>query len=532
MNFYITLQKHGIKNAAARGRRSRKVFRLEPESLENRTPMSSGLGTALESIRITRAAEIAIVVHATTATVSTSVHSGSSEQAVSTIESELDSASGVLVVAGSTLPVSATASETDQSNEPVVAELSAAIRPDNAGELSAIESLQGTSDSAPGGGSVKLSAVETSGNGSLVGDLHQYLAGSTLGPGGDGGILLVPPGDMVVPPLIGVMLGTAVGRVSPQASTDDDDSDMSYSGPLEPILATADPADFSTPTPSTDRMLTPAFTGRQLQLDAYGEYSNSSGLSYLATGQGTSLSFQSSADDLLAWEETTSEPVPPGSITIGGLSLTNLLSGPDVSALTDPDSLEQVAELVPLPESALALAATLWTVPSDLPTSTPRWQSPAHAAIDGNARANAASSWTLFVAGVDQALEQTYREIQENIPCTQGRYANGDTTSPDEPLEWQGPILPAARRRVLETIPKVSQTSRQESDGRAGQGTTPTRLTTPLSSEDSPPIVLGAMPLISVVSLSTVIAGWIWRKRQQWHRSRLGKAASRCRHRG
>src|SRR6202034_2039525 len=112
----------------------------------------------------------------------------------------------------------------------------------------------------------------------------------------------------------------------------------------------------------------------------------------------------------------------------------------------------------------------------------------------------------------DQALEQTCRDIQDDIPSTPGRhYDDGNPNSPDEPLEWQGPILPAAGRRVPETNPKISQTSRQESDGRAGQGTTLTRPTTRLSSENGPPIVLGATPTISVISISTAIAGWIWR---------------------
>ena len=342
---------------------------------------------------------------------------------------------------GSTLPVPASSSENDQSNEPVVTQLSSAI-PDNRGEFLAFDSLHAMSDSASSEGSVKLSTVESSGNLTPIGELHQYVGGATFG-------LIANDENMFIPPLIGLVLGPTMGRVSAQESTNDDDADMSYSGPLEPILETADPADFSAPTPSNGRNGTPAFTGRSLQLDVYGEYSSSSGLSYLATGQGTALSFQSSADDLLAWEETTSEPVLPGPISIGGLSLTNLLGGPDVSTPTDPDSLEQVAELVPLPESALALAATLWTVPSDSPPSTLRRQSPANVAIDGNARADAASSWVLFVIGVDQALEQTCRDIQENIPSMTGRHRDddGNPNSLDgSHSEWQGSHPPEAAR--------------------------------------------------------------------------------------
>ena len=61
----------------------------------------------------------------------------------------------------------------------------------------------------------------------------------------------------------------------------------------------------------------------------------------------------------------------PASITAGGVSLNVLLGGPDLPTSTDPGGVEQVAELVPLPETSLALAATLWTVSSDSPTTAP-----------------------------------------------------------------------------------------------------------------------------------------------------------------
>ena len=220
----------------------------------------------------------------------------------------------------------------------------------------------------------------------------------------------------------GFLSPPAIWRANSVVNTaDDDDPDMSYSGPLESILETTGVSAFSTTTTATGRASTPVIAGRSLQLDSYVEDSNLSGLSYLATGQGSALAFQSSTDDdSLAWEESNTEPVPPGSITTGGLSLTNLLSGPDALTQPDPAGTEQVAELVPLPESSLALAATLWTVPSDSSTPPLRWHSPVEAATNANARAGAMSSWMLFVAGVDEALEQTCRELQENMPTSRG----------------------------------------------------------------------------------------------------------------
>ena len=58
----------------------------------------------------------------------------------------------------------------------------------------------------------------------------------------------------------------------------------------------------------------------------------------------------------------------------------------------------------------------------------------------------------------------------------------------------------------------------------------PTRVTARLPSENGPSIVLAAMPTISVISLFTAIAGWIWRKRQQWggHFGRSPASAAAC----
>jgi hypothetical protein len=521
MSFYIKLQEHRLEPDAPRGRRARKLLRLEPESLESRTPMSSGLGSALESIVITRAAEFGIVIADTPALVTTSARAEDSEQAVSNIELDLVGERGVLAVAESTLPALASASENSQSNEAVVAESTPVSRPDDvSGELLAIAPLQATSDAARGGGSGILSAIEPVGIAGIVTELREYGVDSPFGPGGAEEVHFFPP-------LLGFIMGPTMGRVTPQTGPDDNEPDMSYSGPLEPILATAVPADFSSTTPSSGRTLAPVFAGRSLQLEPYGEYSNTSGLSFLAAGQGTPLSFQATAhDDLLAWEETTAEPVSPGSIITGGLSLKNLLSGPDTSTLTNTSCLEQVAELVPLPESALALAATLWTRPSDSPSSTVRWHLAAEEAITARAGAEAASSWMLFVAGVDQALEQTCRELQESMPTTLDRQRDdGNPNSPDELLEWHGPMLPAAQPAQPETHTKLPVNRLGQADGVAGQASAPSRQNARPTQGTGQAVALASMPTISVVSVFTVIAAWVWRKRQQWRSSLSGPAS-------
>ena len=280
------------------------------------------------------------------------------------------------------------------------------------------------------------------------------------------------------------------------------------------MLESTDVSAFFTAPPATERALTSVITGRSPQLDSYVEDSSSSGLSYLATGQGNALAFQSSADDdLLAWEESASEPVPPASIITGGLSLTNLLSGLDALTQPDPVGIEQVAELVPLPESSLALAATLWTVPSDSPTSSLRWHPPVEAAANANARAGVVSSWMLFVAGVDEALEQTCRELQENLPTSRGRQNDGNPNSPRRVARMARPHptgRPTSAARDSNEVARNTSRAigRQQKSALTRQSARP-------SQGDGQAVVLAAMPTISVVSVFTAIATWIWRKRQQ-----------------
>jgi len=242
----------------------------------------------------------------------------------------------------------------------------------------------------------------------------------------------------------------------------------------------------------------------------------------LATGGGGMLdSSPFAGDDVLTGDEGSTEPVSPASITIGGISLNALLSGPDVPIATDQGGLEQVAELVPLPESSLALAATLWTVPSDSPTSSTQWEASAGMAIDPDGRNASTSSWVLFVTGMDEALEQTSRDIRDSILSRDGRRAGNKRApdAPDELVDWQGPILPAARGGLSEMQPSVPRTSPGVTLDEARQGTVRNQQDSRPRSDDAQPVVLAVMPMISAVSISTLIAGWFWRKCRRARRS-------------
>ena len=312
---------------------------------------------------------------------------------------------------------------------------------------------------------------------------------------------------------------------------------MTFAGPLDMVVSIEDGLTSMT-IPATGRagarVLKLVVTDPSLQVDSSSEVPGTSGLAYLAARGWSTLYAESSAaalDGVLAWDEGTAEPVLSGSIITGGISLNILLSDPDAPIQTEPAGLEQFAELVPLPESSLALAATLWTVPSDSSTSSPSRELSAATAADPDARSTSASSWVLLVTGTDQALEQTNRDICDGIsfhgirqPDTEGR-----SRGPDELLEWQGPILPAAQGQSPDTEPESRRIGPGATFDHARQQTVPTRHGSQLHSEDRQANILGFMPMLSVVSVSTVIAGWIYRQRQRLRRPRPRGNGSRAR---
>ncbi len=346
-----------------------------------------------------------------------------------------------------------------------------------------------------------------------------------------------PPFPLELGPFF--VMGPAPWRgISPTISNVDNNTDMSDAGPLEPIevddgLATSSAAPLATGR-ATANALSLLIINAGVQVDSTSELSNTSGLSYLATGGSAGLLSAPSAaavDDWLAGDEGSTEPVLPVAITAGGVSLNILLGGADVPVQNEPGGLEQVAELVPLSESSLALAATLWSIPSDSPTSAPRWDLAPGKAADPDARKVAASAWALFVTGIDQALEQTCRDIQGGILSSEGRQGEneGHEGESDELLEWQGPILPAAQGGLPDTVPKSRPTGRSTTFNDAGQGTLQTRQDSQPTSDDSPPVMLGVMPTVSVVSVSSLIAAWFWRQYRRLRPRSLGGIRSTSR---
>ena len=136
---------------------------------------------------------------------------------------------------------------------------------------------------------------------------------------------------------------------------------------------------------------------------------------------------------------------------------------------------------------------------------------------DHDTRPETASAWVVFVTGVDQALEQTCRDVRDGVLSSQARKPEdaGSTRGPRDSIEWQGPILPAvqARSPVHEQGPRRPRDSSVSAPARrqAGRATA----VSPPDSIDGPRVVLGSTPLLSIVSISTAIAGWFWSRRQR-----------------
>ena len=243
------------------------------------------------------------------------------------------------------------------------------------------------------------------------------------------------------------------------------DADLSYAGTLESIEMDDD---FSTWTarhgnrPCNRPCVELCRRGPFAPVRCEQRGPNASGLSYLATGGGRlSDSLPSAGDDVLTWDDGRTVPIFAGSITIGGVSLNVLLAGPDERAQREPGGLEQVAELVPLPESSLALAATLWTVPSDSTTSLAQWEVTSRQYHRSGFRQASASSWVVFVTGMDEALKQTSRDIRDGIFLGDAHQTSheGRPARRNELIELQGPILPAAQGGLPEAKPKLPRTT-------------------------------------------------------------------------
>jgi hypothetical protein len=268
------------------------------------------------------------------------------------------------------------------------------------------------------------------------------------------------------------------------------------------------------------------------QVDPNNNPPSASGLRYLASTGLPSLSVDPTAapaDDVQTANEPSSDAVAPASITAGGMSVEFLLSSPTVSIRTDPANLEQVAELIPLANSSLALAAALWTVPSDAPADSNQAgsSSESDATREPAAPAVAYSKLAAYLTGADKSFERTLREFKENITSSDVRIVENATSrnASNEVLDWQPPILPGAERGSSAEPERSTERSRDKFIDESLDVIEMAPVQPPVSdvtrdagpqpeTNKGRPVIIRIAPMVSVASISTLAAGWFWSGRK------------------
>jgi len=368
-------------------------------------------------------------------------------------------------------------------------------------------------ESSTGGAIAEPPGIELPGT---TGDLSTGLVDDTfeveVGDGSD------PPLPFPLP-LPDISLEAIPGRGAYQTNINDETPELGYAGPLPLFESNDDLSTWLSTALATDRASGAAsgfsFMGRSLQIEPNSELPVARGLSFLATGGWTSLASEPSVtlgDDAPTIDEGSSEPVLPASITAGGVPLRILLGNPDLPGQTEPGGLEQVAELIPMPKSSLALAATLWTVATDSQTSLLRSDQPSDAGASSSLPSASGASWAVFVTGTDQAFQQAFHEVREGILLSTSLPADNERPAgdPDKWLESKRPILPAAEAGLPAVLPRDAQ----------GEGTSPFHENLQARSDQGRPIVSGTMSMLSGISISTLVVGWFRSMRKR--RTRLG----------
>ena len=217
------------------------------------------------------------------------------------------------------------------------------------------------------------------------------------------------------------------------ATTDDSETDESLSGPLAWIETDVGFLTWMSLTQTSGRSngsgSSPIFAELAAQVSSGGDLTNPSGLSFLATAGSATLLAELSASRadkvaLLDQGEIESETTAP--ILDAGIPLSILSSITNLPIPTEQGGVEQVAELIPLSQSSLALAATLWTVRSEFQPAAPGSDLTAGAATDPIDSLSAPAQWAVFMTGVDRAFEQTFRDVQLEPSAGDGQHKKSE----------------------------------------------------------------------------------------------------------
>jgi len=251
-------------------------------------------------------------------------------------------------------------------------------------------------------------------------------------------------------------------------------------------------------------------------------------------GSGGVQSPISPRDDWTIDAGNVGDPISSAAITASGAPLGLLLTGPGLPAQTTTDDFQQVAELISSDASSLALGATLWTVPSEVRTGA-EWVQASDPSLAWLSDATTIPLPTAYMIGLDQALEQSCREIQQRISPSPGRVIlnKRDQLDLDRQLEWEWPIVPGAtgwvsdrqetsRADMASVVNNDAIDSVANDQSQAAGGVASSLHGIPSASPDAPApsefasfVKASALPLLSTLSAITAATGWFWTRRNR-----------------
>jgi hypothetical protein len=256
-------------------------------------------------------------------------------------------------------------------------------------------------------------------------------------------------------PMIPLILWTRL----PSMHADDlsgDIADESILGSLASIDADQNSLDLDGGDSSFERDAEPGWSGRavarssppELPLDSTGN----AWISYVANADSIERSTPIVASSADVVDQGDSRPdgddAHTGSIVGGNLPLSVLLGAAEAPVPGQSSELAQVAELVPVDRSSLAIIGTLWSVYSDVSESANRGS---RIQADESSKTDRVSDptapWVAFVTGLSDESGRAIRPAGESrileIMAEDEIIDSANTgRDRDEPL-WDGPILPA-----------------------------------------------------------------------------------------
>ena len=200
--------------------------------------------------------------------------------------------------------------------------------------------------------------------------------------------------------------------------------------------------------------------------------------------------------------------------------------------------LQQVVELIPAEDSALALVATLWSLPSGPPSRPSEGDDPPGEREESVPSSASPPPWAVFVIGLDEAFERSRDACGKALRDRARPEHEVAEDGAEGRLEWRCPIIPApegsspvvGRAAGDRAIPSGEADPNRPVPSRSSRGEA--RIARPGPEPDPPhvagdgqPPTEGAVPFAWAASGSALIAGWFWarrRLRRRWGLRRIG----------